>query len=350
MIAPAIQTGGGEPEHPIFPLHNPLKKHFYHQDVRMYNIYAHDKDLHRPLIIHTIGSHLLHDRASSMSMSMSMSTPLHSLAVGKLDYVIDTEQSIAQQDHSSPDLRFICSLYSASMLILAPNGVNIIDLGDISHYTCIVTVAVTNDHAYGAIKHVLSMYPSDNVQISKMSKEEILERYGSSKSLIFVDLACGKNNDIRTLTDKVPSHLVSMRKVNSGSYYVTDSERPLYVKHPYLRKGMVDIIPFKKYYPQLTQVHNRDIYYPTVKSRYVLLTNRTIPDSTVQDLLHKVLFLMGKRAGGPSTGSIGDREQYAVTQLFKGTTVTDISHLTIPILVHPGAAEVYKAIGLHDVA
>lgn len=339
------QYGGSQSnEHRIFPLHNPFSNSFYQKPHHASKIYARNRDLHRPLIIHTIGAHLF------QSTMRGIRGALVDLNNGNLDYVIDTELNIAPalKTVNVPNIRYICSLYASTLILIVPNSVNIIDIGDIKHINCEIRIAVSGEEQRRALLHVLEMYPEIHTEIDIVDESVIKKEYGH-KYQIYADLILETNSLVRTLTDQAPSHLVSMHKINAGSYYITDSERPFYQKYPYFRKDMIDIIDLHRQYPQLSQVHNRDIYYSTVNCRYILLTRSSQPDKDVSEVLHKVLFLLGLRynmqQGYPKI-SHAKREQLTVSRFFEGTTAADIGHTSTSITVHSGAEAVYRDIRL----
>lgn len=326
LSEPIIQYGGNPNSGKIFPFNNPFSKDFFNQSRKVYNVGARPR--HYPLIKHVIKSYHVANNKS-----------LYDLNNGNLDYVIDTELNIASLYNSShTDIRFVCSLYAPSLLLISPNDNNIIDLGDIKHFSCDVSIAINGDRnseQYKALTMILSMYPeTSNVHIRTLKSEQILDGYGNDY-LIYADLVFDNNHTIRALTDKVPSHLVSIKKVNTGDYFIRDSEKVFFKKYPYLNKDMIDIIQLQKNYPFLSQVHNRDLYYPTIKCRYILLSNTKISSNEIQRILSHILFLIQSR-------------KEPVSKLFRDVTVTDISHMTIPIPIHKGATHIYKQLKLHS--
>jgi TRAP-type uncharacterized transport system substrate-binding protein len=297
-------------------------------------------------MIHSIGPHLVQE--SNIS--------LDDLNDYKLDFLIDTELNIAPKymgKNVHKNLRYVCSLYAPALLLIAPNDSNIVDLGDIKHYTCKVVIAVHGDQTterYQALVQLLSVYGEQtmkNVSIINLDQKALLQGYGSTFK-IYADLALLQNPIIRALTDKVPSHLVSSRKINAGGYYITYSERPFYERYPYYNKEMIDMTQLLRYYPLLAPVHNRDLYYPTINIHYILLCHDKIPKAKVQDVLHKVLLLMQTKWDGQRLKRLDQKEKQIVSKMFKGTTIADISHMSTAITLHEGAEQVYTDIQLHD--
>lgn len=318
----------------LVPFHNPFATTFFHQKEHLFRVYASQIDLHRPLIIRSIGPHLV---------SGALQSPLDSLNNYNLDFVIDTELNIAPKYMGKKvhnNLRFVCSLYKSSLLLIAPNSSNIIDLGDIKHYTCKVSIGVAGDRSteqYQAVVQILSAYgeqTTKNINIVNLDRKALMEGYGTT-FIIYADLTTSKSSLIRALTDKIPSHLVSLHKINTGGYHVTYQEKPFYKRYPYYRKEMIDIIQLRRNYPLLSQVHNRDLYYPTIRTGYALLCHDKVPDSKIQNILHQILILMYEKGG-------------IVSQLFKGITIIDLGHISTVIPIHQGAEQVYRDIQLHD--
>jgi hypothetical protein len=331
----------------LVPFHNPFEAEFFHKKERIYDVYASQDEMHRPLLIHTVGPHLIHHTR----------VPLDELNDYKLDFVIDTELDVAPKymgKNVHGNIRFVCSLYSPALLLIAPNDSNIVDMGDIKHYSCKVVIAVDGDEIterHQALMQLLSSYSNDtldNIEVLHLSREKLLNGYGSDYT-VYADLAVLKNPVIKALTDKVPSHLVSIRKINSGSHQVTYTERPFYQRYPFYNKHMVDIQQLQRYYPMLAPVHNRDLYYPTIHTHYVLLCHNKIPAWKIQDVMHKTLYLMKVHWPIDSKlDSLEQREKQEVSKLFKGTTVAELAHIITAIPAHQGAKDVFAELHLHS--
>lgn len=343
--APVQHQTGGDSQY--FPFYNPFKTTFFHTYKKIYNIYS-SNHIHTALLDQSIGkeSYQIRDRPVSSSI-------LNDLHNHNLDFVVDTELNIAPSYKNQTNVRFICSLYAPALLLLSPNSDNILDIGDIKYFNCEVGIGILapqTSERYQTVLHLLSFYIPErrNIKIYSMNEEELLQGYGS-KFRIYADLATYRNRLVHLLTDKLPSHFVSMRKINGGSYHITDSEKPFYSKYPYFKKEMLDIKQMQRYYPSLTQVHNRDLYYPTIKVHYILLCNKGIPNKTVEDILHKILKLKHTRWNlGYKLNTKDQRQRYFVSKLFEDVTLTDISHLSTDIAIHPGAEKVYRDLQLHD--
>lgn len=366
-IAPKYsdQTGGFVFTRNIFPFDNPFDQSFYHPKRHIYKTYigsdAELETLHGPLIKHTIGHNSEYQIVNTLSGSGSGS--VSDLNEYKLDFIIEPELNIDPQYISTvhQNVRFICALYQADLLLLTPNTVNIIDLGDIRHWKkptgcpCKVRIAISGDEystGYQILTHLLSFESRvvNNIEIvSSITPGQLLAGYGSEYQ-IYADLACHKNTIIRTLTDRVPSHLVQSNKINSGNYFITDRERPFYRKYPYFRKKLLDILQLRRAYPSLSQIHNRDLYYPTIQVRYVLLTNTHVPDEKIKDVLERILKLMHTYWDpGSQILTQSKAERFYISKLFQGTSVTDISYIATKIPAHDMAKQIYTQAQLHNV-
>jgi TRAP-type uncharacterized transport system substrate-binding protein len=309
---------------------NPFNTTFYQKKEQLYKIDPNSGRLHLPLIIHGIGPHIIKESE----------TPLDSLNQYDLDFVIDTELNIVTENADSrKNLRLVCALYAPSLLLIAPNGSNIIDLGDIKYYTCKVVIAVNDTGSHQALTQILSAYDEQitkNINIIVVHPNAQLDGYGSAFT-IYAGLGLAVQNPlIRELTDKVPSHLVSFHRINAGSYHITHLEKPFYTRYPYYNKKIIDINQLKRLYPQLSSVHNRDLYYPTIRTRYVLLCHDKVPDDKIQDILNRILILKAGRTRWDDT-SAGERQ--IVTRLFEDTSVTDIGYTAIPL--HKGSEKAF---------
>jgi len=357
------QTGGS-----LFPFDNPFDQSFYYQEQHVYKTYigsdAELETLHEPLIKHTIGHNAKYQIVKTLgSGSGSGSDSISELNDYRLDFIIEPELNIGPKyiSETHRNVRFVCALYSATLLLLSPNNINIIDLGDVRHWKkptgcpCKVRIAISGDEhsaGYQILTHVLSFESNvvHNIEIiSSLTPGQLLAGYGSEYQ-IYAELACSKNTIIRALTDRVPSHLVQSRKINSGNYFITDRERPFYRKYPYFRKKLLDIAHLQRVYPSLTQVHNRDLYYPTIQVRYVLLTNDQVPSEKIKDVLERILKLM-YTFWDPGSQHLtqSKSERYFISQLFRGTSVTDISYITTEIPTHDIAKQIYTQAQLYDV-
>jgi hypothetical protein len=350
----------------IFPFDDPFDQSFYHPKRHIYKTYigsdAELETLHGPLIKHTIGHDSKYQIVKTLS-SGSSSSSISDLNDYKLDFIIEPELNIGPKYISEvhQNVRFVCALYSADLLLLTPNSINIIDLGDIRHWKkptgcpCKVRIAISGDEhsaGYQILTHLLS-FESDVVNniefVSSVTPGQLLAGYGSEYQ-IYADLASSKNTIIRTLTDRVPSHLVRSNKINGGNYFITDRERPFYRKYPYFRKKLLDILQLRRAYPSLSQVHNRDLYYPTIQVRYVLLTNDHVPDEKIKDVLERILKLMYTFWDpGSQPLSQSKSERFYISKLFQGTSVLDISYIATRIPTHDIAKQIYTQAQLHSV-
>lgn len=326
----------------IFPFKSPFRPKFYKDKPSMLKIYTDHDKLHRPLLNNIMNSYTLKNLQPADSLA--------SLNTYSTDFVLDTELNIATRylGTRQPNIRFVCALYSPSLLLLAPNDTNIIDMGDLKHWSCKVKIGIDNSSNQQAIMSLLAQYESDNAEIIPMSRDNLIKGYGVDYQ-VYADLAMSYNSIISELTKSTPTHLVSMRNINGGKYHVTLSEQDFYRNYPYYEKDIIEIKTLQQYYPQLSQVHNRDIYYPTIKTKYVLLCHDRIKDKQLSSIVHKILFLMHQHwPDGYRITSLKQQEQRFVNQMFKGTTVVDITHISTTIPIHDAVKEIYRELQLHS--
>lgn len=328
----------------FFPFSNPFKPKFYKDKHEIYQVYVDNYELHRPLLNNVMESYAL-------NTDNEMGTnALHNLNNYTTDFVLDTELNIAPRylGTAQPNIRFVCSLYSPALLLLSPNNSNIIDMGDLKHWSCKVKIAVNRSSNYQAIMALLAQYESDNAEIIPVTSDNLMKGYGTEYQ-VYADLAMSYDEIISKLTQKVPSHLVSMRNINGGEYHITLSEQAFYRNYPYYEKDMIELKTLQQYYPQLAQVHNRDLYYPTIKTKYVLLCHDRIRSKPLSTIVHKILVLMHQHwPAGHKITTLGQQERRIVNQLFKGTTVTDITHISTTIPIHDSVKEIYRKLQLHS--
>lgn len=314
-----MDSKGGRKQ--LFPFANPFNPAFFHKEKRLYKTGTTYSESVKKIISDSVVSYLKDGKDG-----------IDRLDTYDLDFVVDTELNIATNYSKGQknNVRFVCSMYASSLLLIAPNDTNIIDIGDIKHYTCKVTIVV-NPSSYHALVKLLSVFElRDKVLIQTVSSvqtETTWPRFPFiyATYVTYGDPGMKVDPLVRRLTESVPSHLVSMRKVNSGSYFVTYQEQPFYKQHPYFYKSMIDIIQLQRQYPLLSQVHNRDLYYPTIRMHYVLLCHNKVSNDKIQNVVRTVL-------------------RRTVT-----LTAADISHMTVAIPMHEGAKEVFRNIQLHTV-
>jgi len=360
-LQPISQSGGSSGQPHLFPFSNPFQTTFFHPRRQEYHVVA--EPLHHDLVDYIIGDHSSRAIVASAGRDPS--------SVRDADFFIGTELGL---NRIGTDWKFVCSLYAAQLLILAPNSSNIIDMGDIEHYGCPVTVGINVNQSVEAtacLKHLLwkeGPNALDNTRIIVASEEELLKRYGTTVGeggvgevgaasggssqppiMLYLTLTVTPDAIISKLTEKVPSHFVSTRNVNSGELHITYSEEPFYKQYPFYRKSMVSLERERKFYPYLSATHNRDLYLPTIKTSYVLVCRDSVSAEKVEQMLHKVLYVM-HRVWSESEPPRGKDQIIAkhLTAMFREVDTIDLTHMTTKMDIHPGAKRVYRQLKLHE--
>ena len=178
------KSNGLESIQKMFPFHNPFNDSFYNKTEHQYKILAHS--FNRQILNDIIGkSHIY------TSISDNRADIVDMLDQYAVDFAVAPELSITPSYKAQKNVRFVASLYSSVITIIAPNDTNIIDLGDIKHYTCTVTIALTGNKqspSYICLLQLLSRYPKslqENVSIKFLNDEDVIKEYGDTYNLYF---------------------------------------------------------------------------------------------------------------------------------------------------------------------
>ena len=319
-LIPMGQSGGGT--YDMIPFQNPFKDSFFHQHVEGYKVIG--DLLHRDVMSGLINISAYNDTKSSVQS-------LKQLNDYKTDFLILPEYSIAPYFSPTkyPNVRFISTLYSQVITIIAPDNTGIRDLGDIAHFSCKVKIAIQgkpNNDAHQCLLDILARYSTsvmDNIEFRFLSDKELIEQYDHKYHLYF-SVVMHPNPVVGEILGSVPSHLVSMNSVNGGSYFVENHEKAFYKKLPHYGKMMMEETILSKYYPMLSNSVGRSLYMPSIKSHFVLLTHDKVTDTDIAIILKKLLI------------------QLHTNKVFKGLTAVDVSHTNILIPRHVGTVEIYK--------
>lgn len=329
--------------HWFYPRDNLFKRKFYWYHKRNYNVVA------SPVQYNMLQS-IIGNSHTYTSIDSVRDNPIGMLNRYQSDFVVTPELTLhdittpispstssVTSSSTSPymeNIRFIAGLYSSNVTIISTNNHNIIDIGDIKHYSCDTTIAIAGDEksaSFLCLNHILDFYGTNTqnkINIVFGNDDSIYDRYGSEFSMYFKLVDQHPDQTIKRLTDKIPSHMVTMKNINNGSLVVKADEKPFYEKYPTYNKSSVDLHDLLRWYPLLTDTDHGSVFIPTIKSKHVLLTHNKMTNKKVEDIVHKVLYSIYNH------------------KLFKGVHVTDLHYIrNIPL--HEGANKVYHQIHLH---
>lgn len=293
----------------IIPFHTPFDTKFHHYQ--------------EPII--TIDSSNMTDRLLYITKDLqSRSTAIDA------DIKLVPELNILTDDKYN----FIATLHHPSLLLLTRNQTGILDFDDIRHYSCRVRIGVPSIKSpeYHLISDIINYYPKgvkDNIDIIKLStdsKSVLGHDYHIHAQLIYPG---HPNAIIKLLTQQQPSHLVTMTRINSGSYFVTRREKTFYNKHPYYGKTLYDLQKGLSQYPQLSRIGNQQysLYLPTINCRYILVSKPSVPDESINKIIKNLFNLYTSRK-------------------IKDMTITDISRNVTKLKIHNAAAKIYTKLNL----
>lgn len=244
---------------------------------------------------------------------------------------------------SSEEYNFVATLHHPTLLLLTRDESGLLEFGDIQHYSCRVRIGIPYDTSpeRRIISDILNYYPEtvkDNVDIVPLHKWTTDRTSVPCSGLIlghdyhiYAQLVYpGHTNAmIRKLTAEQPSHFMTIIRINSGDYFVTNSEKPFYRMHHYYGKDLYDLQNGISHYPQLSRIGNQQysLYLPTINCRYILMAKQSVPNSVINKIM-KALF-----------------ELYT-TRKIKDMTMTDIARNVTKLAMHPVATKIYSHLNL----
>ncbi len=322
---PHIQRGAGEASQYSLQYNSPLT---------MGAEFFQRKPEHCSVIVKPIDVPLMRKCLAGKITYIQPQTPdknLSQLNSRKVDFLVTSEYDISPFLQNTADVRFICGLHSPVVSILAPDRSNIHDLMEIFN-TPNITIAIKNIQSRRCLYDILTAYDgAHNIKIVVQSEENILSNYGTEYDMYF-DVTVHPNPFFRKLTEKIPSHMITMNKINGGDYFVRPTEMPFYRKYPYYKKHLIDKVTLTKAYLQISPpIANGvdSLHVPTIKSHLILLTHKDVSNSTIQEVLRKVIF------------------QLHSNPLFKGLTPADIGYTGLKkIRYHSGTNKIYRQLQL----
>lgn len=273
---------------------------------------------------------VMRDRNSMFKVNVtSVATNAESIAqtnVGNTDYGIASEYALSNANVEN--LRYVCSLYDANVLILSDNrNTRLFDFSDLEGSSLAVHIGPKGSLSNVMARRVMELcgIMVERMNIVETSYDALLEDYGKSIRVVF--LVSVMNNDlVLKLTNAVSSHFITLNKLNNGNLYSkTAAEIQIYKENPYLHKTLLDYSDFSKMYPKLARLNERQNYIPSIKTRYVLFAHSGLEEEigyfvlkTISENLHNLRSFM------PSS------------------TLLDISFSLLPLEMEKGARKLYK--------
>lgn len=233
------------------------------------------------------------------------------------------------------NLRHVATLYSGNVNIICPNDLPVSDLSDIIRLNRKLNISVgqkQSQHHICAMKILRYLELEGRINyVYSASEDDIVDLYRKGKVDIVWQVSEHPSTLIKKTSNAVLSHFVNMIALNNGDLYKnTLSETEFYESHESYQKALHDLddlIP--RVYPKLTVQDRNQLYAPTIKSNYVLITHDHTPDRNVSGFLNTIIEYIKKPP---------------VTRLYflKSITTAGLSHNKLRIEYHPAAAAIYR--------
>jgi len=342
-------TGGGkrgEITH-MLPFQSPFQSQFFHKTYVPY-ILDLDVEIHRDKLFQAIvknqaiitrrndskNNPTITDievlRAISTGLLASDGQPRH-IGVFTADMLQD-----AMINHPSDftDIRAVCSLYNADIMVLVPNYLEILDFADIqTHYEQHhgkIRINVNNrgsSHELSCLEILNYLNLRDYVELTYFTLQsgEAEMQYGTGYDMAY-HIDFHPSELIRMLSDKIPSHFVSLDHLGrdklfhlSYSTYLSDSHH------------LLDLIPQK--YPKLTIPNHLVIQLPTINTPYILVCHRDVEPSVIMDILQRIQSMI---------------ESHHVPEFVKDrVTPLHLSYIKVDLALHQGSIAYYRKKGYY---
>jgi hypothetical protein len=209
----------------------------------------------------------------------SSEDPLNDLETGRLDIV--GEQRVEQQE-SRKNVRFVANVQESVLILMSPNQYPIQDISDLAKLLQPPIIKVNNKAAELVVRDILNEYPGVNSKDMKISTDV-------ENPIMYAFLTVQPSTEISDLVKNSPMHVVTMNKINTGNYFVLETEKPFYRKHIHYEKTSFDMhTQGVKYYPGLS-IRGQLMYYPTIKCKYAIYAHESFSDAAVERLLTYIL-------------------------------------------------------------
>ena len=270
---------------------------------------------------------LMKDRNSMFKVNVtSVATNAESIAqtnVGNTDYGIASEYALSNANVKN--IRYVCSLYDANVLILSDDrNTRIFDFNDLEGSSFGVHIGPKGSLSNVMARRVMELcgISVERVNIVETSYETLVEDYGKSVRVVFL-VSVMNSELLLKLTDSISSHFITLNKLNNGNLYSkTAAEIQIYKENPYLHKTLLDYNDFSKMYPKLARLNERQNYIPSIKTRYVLFAHNGLEE----DIGYFVLKTIATN----------------LHSFMPSGTLLDISFSLLPLEMEKGARKFYK--------
>ena len=270
---------------------------------------------------------LMKDRNSMFKVNVtSVATNAESIGqtnVGNTDYGIASEYALSNANVKN--IRYVCSLYDANVLILSDDrNTRIFDFNDLEGSSFGVHIGPKGSLSNVMARRVMELcgISVERVNIVETSYETLVEDYGKSVRVVFL-VSVMNSELLLKLTDSISSHFITLNKLNNGNLYSkTAAEIQIYKENPYLHKTLLDYNDFSKMYPKLARLNERQNYIPSIKTRYVLFAHNGLEE----DIGYFVLKTIATN----------------LHSFMPSGTLLDISFSLLPLEMEKGARKFYK--------
>lgn len=249
---------------------------------------------------------------------------------GNVDLGVATEYELdsmlRNKDNKIDNLRYVCSLYDTDVVVLADNSSMMFDLNDTRNKR--VHIGIRGSTTNKLARKIMSLCGINEVTLIETDYQQLIENdYGTNVDAVF--LLNSKYNDVLLqLTNKVPSHLLSIKSLNNGNVYSkTIDEIKLYRENPYIHKKMLSYIEYVNYYPKLSRVNERQDYIPSIKTRYVLFAHKYVEEEIGYNVLKTI---------HSHLNSLNSEN------FLNNDSLMSISYSLLPLKTHNGVLKYYK--------
>jgi TRAP-type uncharacterized transport system substrate-binding protein len=262
----------------------------------------------------------------NVSSVVSNAESIEQTNIGNTDFGIATEYTLSKAN--TKNIRYICSLYDANVLILSDNrNTRIFDFNDLEGSSIVMHIGPKGSLSNSMARQVMALcgIPVERVKIAETPYDTLVEDYGKSIRVVF--LVSVMNNDLLLkLTNSVSSHFITLNKLNNGNLYSkTAAEIQIYKENPYLHKTLISYQNFFKMYPALTRLNERQHYIPSIKTRYVLFSNSNLEEDIGYFVLKTIV-----------------EQLHSLEEFIQKATLMDISFSLLPLEMDKGARKFYK--------
>jgi TRAP-type uncharacterized transport system substrate-binding protein len=328
-------------EDSMIPFHSPFDSKFIHNNRRKYTV-----DIVK-------GSHE-HDMATLLFpnerivMTRSHWEELNKVDEYKVDFGFVVEDILHDavyginffEGKKHKNLRFIASLFDATVNIIVPNNSTIVDIMDIKKQKCTIRVNVGHYHSEHHLSCIevfeylgITIGKGKDVIFTFHEDEDIAQKYENKEVDMIYHVSHHPDNVIIESSNRIPSHFVSIRSLNTGHMYnYNPQERSFYDNYQNYRKEVHDIqrlLP--RMYPKISNIDHTRLYIPTIKTSIILVTHDKIPNNEIKRILNNIKgFLNSIDKVPPKLKFLSEKDP-----MF-------LADLSVPIPFHEGAKEFYK--------